>query len=67
MSFVVEIPSDLLVIDGPSTYHPKQTLENTERAFERIQSIDNISSVIIDHHLLRDLEWETILKDHGIY
>lgn len=66
LDFIIENPADLIIIDGPSTYHPKQTIEDIERAFQRLNMVNDMKPVIIDHHLLRDLEWETILKDHGI-
>ncbi len=66
LKFINENPADLIIIDGPSTYHPKQTTKDTERAFERLMAVNDIENVIIDHHLLRDLEWKTILKDHSI-
>ncbi|MFX0212037.1 MAG: hypothetical protein ACFFDT_39040 [Candidatus Hodarchaeota archaeon] len=66
LNFINENPADLIIIDGPSTYHPKQTTKDTERAFERLMAVNDMDHLIIDHHFLRDLEWKTLLKDHSI-
>jgi len=66
LNFIIENPCDLVILDGPSTYHPKQDVIETEEAFKRLVRIINTSSVIIDHHLLRDSHWEQNLVGHGI-
>ena len=66
LNFIVENVADFMIIDGPSTYHPKQSPEEIERAFQRLTMVNDIGSIIVDHHLLRDLKWKTQLKEHGI-
>ncbi len=66
LNFITKNEADLIIIDGPSTYHPKQSPEDIERAFQRLSMVNDIGSIIVDHHLLRDLEWKTQLKEHGI-
>ncbi|MFX0013625.1 MAG: hypothetical protein ACFFB2_10790 [Promethearchaeota archaeon] len=66
LNFICENPADLMIIDGPSTYHPEQTDIEKENAFNRLNQVNDIGPMILDHHLLRDLEWKTQLKDHGI-
>ncbi|MFX1285428.1 MAG: hypothetical protein ACFFB5_17420 [Promethearchaeota archaeon] len=65
LNFINENQAELIIIDGPSTYHPKQSTEDTVRAFERLMAVNDIDHMIIDHHLLRDPDWKTLLKDHS--
>jgi len=67
LKFIIDNPADLVIIDGPSTYHPNQTKIEIKRAFQRLNKAIEISPVIIDHHLLRDLEWKKLLENHGIF
>lgn len=66
LNFITNNAADLIIIDGPSTYHPKQSPKEIESAFQRLVKVNDIGSIIVDHHLLRDLEWKTQLKEHGI-
>lgn len=66
LRYICDNPADQIIIDGPATYHPQQTIKDTEQAFERLSVVCDISPVIIDHHFLRDIEWKTLLKDYGI-
>ncbi|MHA1305431.1 MAG: MBL fold metallo-hydrolase, partial [Candidatus Heimdallarchaeaceae archaeon] len=62
--FIIQSSPDIAVIDGPTSYHPKVTEEEKEAAFAHLGEIaDNISKVYIDHHFLRTLNWEEILKE----
>jgi predicted metallo-beta-lactamase superfamily hydrolase len=66
LNFIIENPCDLVILDGPTTYHPKEDIIETEKAFNRLLRIIESSSVIIDHHLLRDFHWEQNLTNYGI-
>ncbi|MFX0137192.1 MAG: hypothetical protein ACFFDN_26365, partial [Candidatus Hodarchaeota archaeon] len=66
LRFIIENPANLTIIDGPSTYHPNQTNEETEQAFQRLALALEVTPVIIDHHLLRDSEWRNLCENHGI-
>jgi predicted metallo-beta-lactamase superfamily hydrolase len=61
LEFIIDNNANHLIIDGPSTYHPKQTQEETEAAFNRIRQIPK--DFFFDHHFLRDKNWLTILKE----
>lgn len=67
LDFILSTDVDLVVLDGPSTYHPKQSSKQSLESFERIlKIIDSGSSLIIDHHFLRDIRWKTILRELNI-
>jgi predicted metallo-beta-lactamase superfamily hydrolase len=66
LRFIIENPVDLAIIDGPSTYHPRQTVEEIEQAFQRLERALEISPAIIDHHLLRDSKWKELCENRGI-
>ncbi|MFX0149394.1 MAG: hypothetical protein ACFFAJ_01305 [Candidatus Hodarchaeota archaeon] len=66
LRFIIENPVDLVIIDGPSTYHPHQTIEKIEQAFQRLVRALEVSPAIVDHHLLRDSKWKELCKNHGI-
>ncbi len=63
LDFINDKNADTIILDGPPTYHPKQTLIETEEAFQRILKIKKTSSVFIDHHFLRDFRWNRILEN----
>ncbi|MFW9903267.1 MAG: hypothetical protein ACFFFH_02965 [Candidatus Thorarchaeota archaeon] len=65
LNFVLENKSQQLIMDGPSTYHPKQTEEETAMAFERMKKIPN-DHFYLDHHFLRDRNWSNILEEHNL-
>jgi predicted metallo-beta-lactamase superfamily hydrolase len=67
LEFILSYDVDIIILDGPSTYHPKQTSQQNFDAFERINRIVDLdSSLIIDHHFLRDINWKSILTELGI-
>ncbi|MFW9780238.1 MAG: MBL fold metallo-hydrolase [Candidatus Heimdallarchaeota archaeon] len=67
LDFILSTDVDLVILDGPSTYHPKQSSQQSLESFERIvKIIDSGRSLILDHHFLRDIRWKTILKELGI-
>lgn len=66
LRFIINNPTDLLIVDGPSSYHHRQTIEETKLAFRRLLMASKMGSVIIDHHLLRDSKWKILLENQGI-
>jgi len=64
LNFILENKSHYLILDGPSTYHPKQTEEETTTAFSRMKKIPN-DHFYLDHHFLRDRDWKIILLEHN--
>lgn len=65
LNFVLENKSRYLIMDGPSTYHPKQTEEETVTAFKRIKTVPN-DHFYLDHHFLRDKGWSNILTENNL-
>ena len=60
----------ILIVDGPATYlvgtHYKKSdidlsIENLRKIIDRTK----MCSLVIDHHLLRDLSWYDYVKDLG--
>ncbi|MFX1516575.1 MAG: hypothetical protein ACFFC6_09720 [Promethearchaeota archaeon] len=65
LNFILENETNHLILDGPSTYHPKQTKDETTTAFSRMKKITN-DHFYLDHHFLRDKNWPSILKEHNL-
>ena len=65
LNFILDNKSQHLIIDGPSTYHPKQTEEETAIAFKRIKKIPR-DHFYLDHHFLRDRNWPNILEEQDL-
>jgi predicted metallo-beta-lactamase superfamily hydrolase len=65
LNFILENNAHYLILDGPSTYHPKQTEEETAAAFRRMRKIPH-NRFYLDHHFLRDRNWSNILKENNL-
>ena len=65
LDFILEYKAQQIILDGPSTYHPKQTEEETMAAFNRIKKIPN-DLFYLDHHFLRDKNWLGILEEQNL-
>ncbi|MFX1508312.1 MAG: hypothetical protein ACFFDC_19700 [Promethearchaeota archaeon] len=65
LNFILENNSHYLIMDGPSTYHPKQTEDETITAFKRIKKLPH-DRFYLDHHFLRDRNWPNILEEHNL-
>jgi predicted metallo-beta-lactamase superfamily hydrolase len=66
--FVIEKKPDVVFVDGPSTYmlginYPAEALEASLRNIAKVVREAFSSTIILDHHMLRDLEWRKHLKD----
>ena len=70
LDFVFEMSPHILIVDGPATYlvgtHYKKSdidlsIENLRKIIDRTK----MCSLVIDHHLLRDLSWYEYVKDLG--
>lgn len=68
VDFIVDMSPETIILDGPATYllgtHYKKA--DITRALENIKKIIKISSVkelIIDHHLMRDLNWSSYREE----
>ena len=65
--FVRESKPDILICDGPMTYmlgnrFGEEDLENSLRNLASLVKAGFLSDLIIDHHLLRDLEWRARIQ-----
>lgn len=70
LDFVFEVSPNIMLVDGPATYllgsHYKKSdidlaLENLKKIIDRTK----MTHLILDHHLLRDLDWLDYVKDIG--
>ena len=78
LAFIVEENPDILYIDGPTTYlredpGTEEPLDETLDRLKRLLDRTSVSTLIIDHHLLRDISWEeridplfTLAQERGI-
>lgn len=62
-NWIIKERPDILVLDGPATMfigwkEPLEVLFNVNKLLVRILEKARPKEVIIDHHLLRDLEWK---------
>ncbi len=62
LNFILEHPADVIYIDGPMTYmlgyrYPKRHLEKSVENLIRIVDEVRPKVLILDHHLLRDINW----------
>jgi hypothetical protein len=61
--FIIENDPSTLFIDGPMTYMLgyRYSVENLNRSIENIEKIMEkceVKRIVLDHHLLRDLDWK---------
>ncbi len=70
LDFVFEVSPHMMLVDGPATYllgsHYKKadidlSMENLRKIIDRLK----LANLIVDHHLLRDLNWLEYIKDLG--
>lgn len=65
-SFIIDMNPEIIIVDGPPTYlvgsHYKKN--DIAKAFDNLRQIIEhtaVKKLIIDHHLLRDLHWQSYL------
>jgi predicted metallo-beta-lactamase superfamily hydrolase len=63
LAFILKQNPDVLYIDGPTTYlredaETEEPLDETLDRLKRLLDNTSVSTLIIDHHLLRDISWE---------
>jgi len=70
VDFITSSNPDIVIIDGPPTYllnHGNITLAALEKSIKLnariIDAIENLKYLIIDHHLLRDLDYAKIYDE----
>lgn len=76
--FILKNRPDVLICDGPMTYmlgtkFSENDLEKSLKNLKKIIAKGFLKDLVIDHHLLRDLEWREHVKslfalgeDHGV-
>lgn len=64
--YIIEYNPDLWILSGPATYHgfwkDDQTMLSNNNIIEILEKT-KIKNVIMDHHLVRDIEYEHKIKD----
>jgi len=63
VEFIVEQNPETMYLDGPATYiqdnvHTQKRLEETLKCMKHIIDKTRVTKLIVDHHLLRDLQWK---------
>ncbi len=68
LSFIIENEPNIVYLDGPITYiyhnesEARGYLEKVFGNIRRILQLESLELLIIDHHLLRDLNWSKIIS-----
>jgi predicted metallo-beta-lactamase superfamily hydrolase len=66
-SFIIEQDPDTIFCDGPMTYMPnnysQESLQDSIQNLIEIIYKTRVKKLILDHHLLRDLDWKERVKD----
>ncbi len=61
VEFVLNSNPNVIFVDGPMTYIPhiygKKLLERSLENLERVMENTDVRVIVLDHHLLRDLNW----------
>jgi len=70
LDFILAANPDIMFIDGPATYllgshHKKADVDQSIENLKTIIDQTRVTSLVIDHHLLRDLKWFDYVKDMG--
>jgi hypothetical protein len=66
VDFILKEKPNVVFIDGPMTYMLgyKYSVKNYQKSIENLRKIAEIVDIIVlDHHLLRDLNWREKVKD----
>lgn len=65
LGFLLDANPTILYVDGPMTHmpenYPAQHAKKSLANLRRIVESTNVRTVIVDHHLLRDKDWERVL------
>jgi len=67
LKFILRSEPNLVICDGPMTYmlgtrFREIDLKRSIQNLVKVLRMDSVESLILDHHLLRDLNWRTWLK-----
>jgi predicted metallo-beta-lactamase superfamily hydrolase len=70
LNFVFEVSPNVMLVDGPATYllgshYKKSDIDLSMENLRKIVDRTKLTNLIIDHHLLRDLNWFDYIKDIG--
>lgn len=70
LAFILDASPDVLIVDGPATYllgshYKKAHIELSIANLQKIVENTKLSTMIVDHHLLRDLSWFEYVRDIG--
>ena len=62
LEYILSKKPNLLLLDGPPTYldYDPEALKTSFESIRRIASMDNLETIVLDHHFTRDrgyMEW----------
>ncbi|MBC7114614.1 MAG: uncharacterized protein PWR13_277 [Archaeoglobi archaeon] len=68
ISFITESSPDIIIMDGPMSYmlgyaFSEEDMKNSIENIRRVVDETDVKKFVLDHHLLRDLNWEKHLGE----
>ncbi len=68
VKFIIEMNPRVLYVDGPMSYmlgyrYSKKSLEASKKNLIKIIEETKVKDIVLDHHLLRDLNWRERMKE----
>lgn len=68
ISFIIESSPDIIIMDGPMSYmlghaFSEENMKNSIENIRRVMEETDVKRFVLDHHLLRDLNWERHLGE----
>ncbi|MGQ9465135.1 MAG: hypothetical protein ACUVQ4_05455 [bacterium] len=68
VNFILENQPDTLFLDGPATYllgsyYKKSDIDCASNYLKKIINESRIKNLVIDHHLLRDINWQNFVNN----
>ncbi len=66
--FILKNEPETVYVDGPMVYllgnaYDRESLEKSRENLKKILKIERLRTLVIDHHLTRDLNWKSYLED----
>jgi len=68
VEFIIRNEPEIVYVDGPMVYllgnaYDRESLEKSKENLKKILEVERLSTLVIDHHLTRDLEWKSYITD----
>lgn len=63
LRFILDASPHIIYLDGPPTYLEFKSIDKAKENMLKILEIKELETIIIDHHLTRDIEWKEKVED----